>query len=180
MVQSIRYWIQRLQLRSPRDTLIPDSCLCVILRWLAILVCTYLPYLGASSQASAATVDRLVTQGHTNLCKRRWRRFLNVVSQFKRNIPWCIPLTCPALQCVCLWVSSETHDWATAVQWRELVGMPHHNQKAASKRWLSWKLIATGSHCHVQDKSWRVRYGISNQLYELSKALGPEISRWAL
>ncbi len=30
----------------------------------------------------------------------------------------------------------------------------------------------------VQDKSWRVRYMVANQLYELCAAVGPEPTRW--
>jgi hypothetical protein len=31
----------------------------------------------------------------------------------------------------------------------------------------------------AQDKSWRVRYNVAQQLYQLCEALGPELSRCA-
>lgn len=31
-----------------------------------------------------------------------------------------------------------------------------------------------------QDKSWRVRYMVANQLYELCEAVGPEPTRYTL
>ena len=30
----------------------------------------------------------------------------------------------------------------------------------------------------VQDKSWRVRYNVAQQLYQLCEALGPDLSRY--
>ena len=35
----------------------------------------------------------------------------------------------------------------------------------------------TGNRC-AQDKSWRVRYNVAQQLYMMCVALGPEASRW--
>lgn len=32
-------------------------------------------------------------------------------------------------------------------------------------------------YCMHQDKSWRVRYMVANQLYELCEAVGPEPTR---
>lgn len=32
----------------------------------------------------------------------------------------------------------------------------------------------------VQDKSWRVRYNVAQQLYQLCEALGPELARYKL
>ena len=35
-----------------------------------------------------------------------------------------------------------------------------------------------GKECgYMQDKSWRVRYNVAQQLYQLCEALGPELSR---
>lgn len=36
------------------------------------------------------------------------------------------------------------------------------------------------SEKHVQDKSWRVRYNVAQQLYQLCEALGPELARYKL
>lgn len=34
------------------------------------------------------------------------------------------------------------------------------------------------SDLHIQDKSWRVRYMVANQLYDLCEAVGQEATRY--
>ena len=35
----------------------------------------------------------------------------------------------------------------------------------------------TQTSVYMQDKSWRVRYNVAQQLYQLCEALGPELAR---
>lgn len=38
-------------------------------------------------------------------------------------------------------------------------------------------IVIVWFHVLLQDKSWRVRYMVANQLYELCEAVGPEPTR---
>lgn len=39
-------------------------------------------------------------------------------------------------------------------------------------------IVIVWFHVLLQDKSWRVRYMVANQLYELCEAVGPEPTRY--
>lgn len=39
-------------------------------------------------------------------------------------------------------------------------------------------IVIVWFHMLLQDKSWRVRYMVANQLYELCEAVGPEPTRY--